>query len=366
MIYDAIIVGAGPAGCMAAYELAKAGKIVLLLEKEKLPRYKACGGGIPKIGLEQLDFDYGSAVDNWVDKVRYSYECKQPIEIKLAKPIVAMVMRDKFDYLLAQRAVAAGADLLERVNVTEIISSGKIVRAGNGKHSWEARYLIGADGALSSVAKKSGLRKPGHLAVALEVELPYRIKWNKALAEFGFGIIDGGYAWAFPKNEFLSVGIGAPYNKQKLMHERLTKWLDYLGYDYIDERIHGHPLPFFEKEIKLVDKNILLAGDAAHLMDPLSGEGIQHALVSGKLAARAIIKNDLKLYQKEVKQKISNNLKISARLAKFFYTFPKFSYEQAVKNPRSTELFAKLLAGEISYQEIWEKAKKRMFRVFPS
>ncbi len=366
MIYDVIVVGAGPAGCAAAYELAKAGKKVVLLEKEKLPRYQACGGGVTKVGLDQLDFDYLPSVDNWVDRVRYSYECKQPTEIKLAKPVVAMVMRSKFDQLLAQRATAAGADLLEKVNVNEVKTSGKIVKASGGKHSWEARYLIGADGALSLVAKKSGLRRTGPLAVALEVELPYRVRWDKALAEFGFGLIDGGYAWAFPKQEFLSVGIGAPYKKQKMMRERLTKWLDHLGYDYIDEPIHGHPLPFFEKEIKLVNKNILLAGDAAHLMDPLSGEGIQHALASGRLAAQAIIKNDLRLYENGIKQKITDSLKISSRLAKFFYAFPKFSYEHAVKNPKATELFASLLTGEITYRDIWEKARKRMFRAFPS
>lgn len=366
MIYDVIVIGAGPAGCIAAYELARAGKKVVLLEKEKLPRYKACGGGLAKAGIDQLDFDCSSAIDCWVSRVRYTFKCEQPVEVDLGKPIVGMVMRDKFDDLLAKKAAAEGAELIEEVNVNQIASDGKIVRAGNGRHSWEARFLIGADGALGVTARLSGMKKARQLAVALEVEVPYRSERDRRLAEFGFGLIDGGYAWAFPKRDYLSIGIGTFYRGQKMMKEQLAKWCDHLGYDNISHPIHGHPLPFFEGETQLVKDNIILTGDAAYLMDPLSGEGIQHALSSGRLAAQAIIREDLSFYEKEVGKKITSQLKISCRLARVFYTFPKFSYEQAVRNPKVTELFCKLMAGEITYQDIWEKAKKKLFRFYPS
>ncbi len=358
MIYDVIVIGAGPAGCIAAYELAKAHLKVVLLEKEKLPRYKACGGGLPKSALELLPFDISSVIENEITKVRYSYNLKSETESRVDKPIVFMVMRDKFDYFLAEQAVKAGCELIDKTNITDISETYDRVTVSDGKHKWEGKYLIGADGALSKVSKFKNQTR--NLGIGLEVELPSENLELFRRAEFGFGLIKKGYAWSFPKKNHLSLGIGTFHSKEKLIREKLFMWLEYLGYSYIKEKISAHPLPFFEKEMELVYGRTILTGDAASLMDPLSGEGMRFALKSGRLASQAIIKNNLKLYQAWVKDEIYRDLQISCKLAKFFYAFPKFSYDKAIRNPRVTKLFSKLMAGELSYKDIWEKAKNKI------
>src|SRR5574341_2428777 len=117
MLYDTIVVGAGPAGSSAARRLAQAGLDVLLLERARLPRYKPCGGGLTDKAIRLLDFDIGPVLETETRRALLMYDGASPVERTLDGASVRMVMRDRFDAFLAQKAVEAGAVLRDGVKV---------------------------------------------------------------------------------------------------------------------------------------------------------------------------------------------------------------------------------------------------------
>ncbi len=124
-MYDCIIVGAGPAGGTAAYHLAKQGRSVLILEKETLPRYKPCGGGVSPAIAQWFDFDFSPAISVKVDSLRFTWNLQDPVEAKIAiKEPIWMVRRDIFDHFLVQQAQKQGAKLQDNTEVTGIEFEG--------------------------------------------------------------------------------------------------------------------------------------------------------------------------------------------------------------------------------------------------
>ncbi|MFN7525075.1 MAG: FAD-dependent oxidoreductase, partial [Aphanizomenon sp.] len=120
-MYDCIIVGAGPAGGTAAYHLAKKGRSVLVLEKESLPRYKPCGGGVSPAIAQWFDFDFSPAISAKVDSLRFTWKLGDPVESKIdTKEPVWMVRRDIFDHFLVQQAQNQGAELRDNTEVKGI------------------------------------------------------------------------------------------------------------------------------------------------------------------------------------------------------------------------------------------------------
>ncbi|MGB7417183.1 MAG: FAD-dependent oxidoreductase, partial [Thermosynechococcaceae cyanobacterium] len=114
-MYDCLIVGAGPAGGTAAYHLAKKGRSVLVLEKESLPRYKPCGGGVSPIVAQWFDFDFSPAISLRVNTIRYTWNMGDPVEAELQTPEpIWMVRRDIFDHFLIQKAQEQGAELRDQ------------------------------------------------------------------------------------------------------------------------------------------------------------------------------------------------------------------------------------------------------------
>ena len=169
--WDVVVVGSGPAGAMAAYELAKAGLKVAILEKETLPRYKTCGGGLVFRGREMLPVSVQKAVEKEFDSLAVYFDQQaQPFTAQRNFPILSMVMRDQFDHLLVQEAVKLGAVLLEGQALQQLEFADKI-SLHTHKEVLHARYVVAADGVLGPTAKLAGWKETRKLIPALEYEV---------------------------------------------------------------------------------------------------------------------------------------------------------------------------------------------------
>ena len=352
--YDIMIVGAGPAGASAAYWLGETGKRVLVLEKERLPRYKPCGGGMSRSVLERFPFDLSSVVEREIGNVRFRFRDGREVGAGLPgqRPIV-MVMRDRFDYLILQHARADVRDGKQVVSLRQD-GSGVEVATRSGE-TFRARYLVGADGASSRVARLAGLRRDKQMGMAIEVEVPADDGLLEKYADtalFVFGTPPFGYLWIFPKAEHLSVGIGAFEGKGSDVRDVLRQEMARLGVEVDGAEQHGHPLPIYLQHEPLHQGRVLLAGDAAGLMDPLMGEGVRHAVDSGRMAAQAILTDDLPGYTRRVQREIGADFLWGLRWARVFYEHPWGCFELGVRNPRFVKEFVRLLAGQTTYRRM--------------
>ncbi len=153
-MFDCIIVGSGPAGASAAYHLAKYGRSVLVLEKESLPRYKPCGGGVSPIVQEWFDFDFSPAISLKINSIRYTWKKGDLVEVKLQnQQPIWMVRREIFDYFIVQQAQKQGAEIRDKTPVIGIEFKHNNWQVYTNNQSFTSRYLIAADGAKGSMAK---------------------------------------------------------------------------------------------------------------------------------------------------------------------------------------------------------------------
>jgi geranylgeranyl reductase family protein len=377
--YDVIVVGAGPGGSTAARVCAKAGLKTLIIEKERLPRYKPCGGCLSTKTVHLLDLDLGPIIENTIYGAKLTYCSKDPFFIESKDPIAFLVMRDRFDQLLVKEALEDGATILEGEKVTSVEgkADGVEVELGEGKE-FSCRYLIGADGAESMVARSLPLspkRNDGN-GIAIESEIPFdsSIQFPQKelqLINLDFGRIPNGYGWVFPKKEFLSIGIGGMFRETKRINPRqyfksFLKELDYIpgGKTF---KVTGHLLPsFYDENQKVSHGRILLVGDAAHVMDPLQGEGIYYAIRSGMLAGEAIMEwkkegiSPSDFYQRAVYDNICRNLKWALTFSHFVFRFTKLAYRTLKHYPELADFYLQVLEGKESYQGFVTRVKARM------
>ncbi|MFQ6059662.1 MAG: geranylgeranyl reductase family protein [Anaerolineae bacterium] len=353
MDYDVIVIGAGIGGAAAAYYLGEAGCKVLVLERERLPRYKPCGGGVPRSVFRYFPFPLDQMIETRVARIRYSYQGQEEVTIPLPGEPVAMVMRDKLDALVLKQARCA---VREATPVTEVVEGedGVVVSTRDGQE-FRGRYLIGADGANSTTARKLGLRRGKLMGAALEAEVPLApialADWAQT-ALFEFGALKGGYLWIFPKREHLSVGIGAFRKSKAKLKNILRQEMAKFGLSLDGVTLHGHPLPIYIRSERLNTARSLLIGDAARLMDPLSGEGIRYAVKSARLAAEAIVQGELDKYTAWVQREIGANLSRARWVAALFYGLPRLCFRLGVRNPRVTRLLAAMLNDRATYFDL--------------
>lgn len=377
--YDVIVVGAGPGGSTAARLCAKSGLKTLIIEKENLPRYKPCGGCLSLKTINQLQFDIGPLVENIIYGAKFSYRFKDQFVIKSKNPIAFLIMRDRFDKFLTDKAIQSGSELLEGVKVMGVKEGnrGVFVKISKGDGLF-SKYLIGADGPNSIVARsilQNGEKGPTN-GIAIESEIPFdeSINFPKdelQLVHLDFGQVPIGYGWVFPKKEYISIGIGSMFKEEEKTSIRryFDSFLSGLGYipKEKDLRYWGHPLASFYSENQRVSKGrILLVGDAANLMDPLQGEGIYYAIYSGMLAAHAILESIEKgisacgLYQENINNKILKNLKHALSLSQFVFKFTKLSYKTLKRYPELGEFYLGVLEGKETYFDFITMVKRRI------
>jgi len=326
---DVAVVGAGPAGATTARELAVAGVRVALLEREPLPRYKSCAGGIPLRTIRLLSFDLGPVIEDLVSGICVSHEGRAAFTRWSRGPFAAMVMRDRFDALLAERAEEAGALLLTNATVRALERDRDGFTLSAGRHRVRARYVVGADGANSFVARTTGLGTGLRETAALEAEIrapAWQLERWRSVLNVDFGYRPWGYGWVFPKAERLSVGLVLPPGGGRDLRPALRRYLYNLGLENADiERVVGHKLRLRRGREPIAGAGVALVGDAAGLVDEFTEEGIYYAIASGRLAARAIIRAlgsgvvSLLAYQRAVDREIQPELRAARAIAEMFY-----------------------------------------------
>ncbi len=331
---DVAVVGAGPAGALAALHLARAGVDVVLLERAELPRYKACGGGLVERARKSLEIDVSGAIEHVSRRAEVSFELgARRFEVTREPGIVHMAMRAELDRLLVTAACEAGASLRSPCDVLDLRQSDSHVVLETSGGQLRSRFVVAADGAQSLVARRAGWETHTNLAPALEAEVtvdPESFERLSRSARFDFDLPPGGYAWVFPKRAHLSIGVVRMRRGAARLNEALQSYLDQLAIGRVlsIER-HGWTIPLAPRPDGIARGRVLLVGDAAGLADPLTGEGIGPALESGRLAAQALVQTALEprraaaLYARRARRTLLRELRAGRRLARLVYRHPR-------------------------------------------
>ena len=342
-MYDIIVVGAGPAGAMAAKYLAASGQKVLLIQKN-LSFKKPCGGGIRLDAFNEFDID-----KKWIKSIvnELVLETKQhSIAYDISHIPLAIVDRVSFDKALRNDAREAGAVLLEaKATDIDVTAFGVRVGVDDGVKDkvYEAKYLIAADGVHSFVRKKMRNEEvPAHLTHYSDI---LALQTNKCHIYFGTDMAKGAYGWRFPHHDGTNIGVPASENKNN-MYE-LFNFLDIKK----DEKIRGYKIPVWEDPI-FYDKRIFYVGDAAGQVLPCTYEGIYYAMKSAKILSEVIVEDaDHDSYEKRWNTLYLKKFSILKRLEKLFLHHD-FMINLMMKTVKKPEVQKKVLSLWMDQYEI--------------
>lgn len=362
--YDVIVVGSGPAGACTAWRLAQAGVQVAVLEKAVLPRYKTCGGGIIGRAWQSLPVDVRHVIEQDCHTALLnivpnglSFTTQRP------SPIVSMTMRDQFDYALLSAAQAGGAVVHQRCAVEEVSYHGDGVTVSTKVGEMKAKFVVAADGALGTTARRVGMADGRVLIPALEYEVtvPHELlDRSSRVARFDFGILPHGYAWAFPKRRHLSIGVLSMVQREGELKGAIMQYLDLLGCrDVTHIERHGFVIPIRPRKGPFIKNRVLVVGDAAGFADPVTGEGISFALRSSQQAAQSLLEGKLeeepvqRAYSRSLAESILPELRAGVLLARLLYDFPRLrSWAFSQQGQRLCEAVTDIMAGRRSYRDL--------------
>ena len=343
--YDAIVVGAGPAGSTTAYRLARAGARVCLIDRARFPRDKPCGGGLTLRAVKELPFSVAPVVEDTVDRLELGLGYRRRFTRRSAEPLVLMTQRRRLDAFLVERAVEAGAEFRDGAKVTGVTTDGCV---SLGDELLEAEAVVGADGANGVAARAVGISTPVH-GVALEGNVGHEhvtVDRYRGRAVVEIGVVPGGYAWVFPKGDHVNVGVGGWDTAGPELRAYLRELC--AGYGIDEQQVHelrGHRLPMRGGARAPVAGRVALVGDAAGLVDPLSGDGMYEAFLSGRLAAEAILSRDLAAYGAAYSDAFAASEALSWRAKRAFDRFPRTAFWLA-RSPLSWRVFQRVVRGE--------------------
>ncbi|MBL8227921.1 MAG: geranylgeranyl reductase family protein [Bryobacterales bacterium] len=366
--WDVLIAGGGPAGSLSAYHLAKAGLRVAILDLGRFPRSKACGGGVQVRTEDSIPFDWSPVIRSSISAAEFTCNFDRRFARQYGDPLVHCVLRSEFDNFLLERAVEAGAKLLEGVRVEKAAqhADGAVIETSAGR--FEARYLIGADGANSVVSRTLNQRSDFFWQAAVYVEVPlscfqsHRLRMDRLRVDWG--TLTSGYAWVFPKGDMVNIGAGCPTQLGRYLKSYLKSFLQAEGIvsDAMGEalRVQGHQLPTMTSKTTVARGNVLLVGDAAGFVEPLTGEGISYACHGAQLLARTMVslfgdRTMAEQYRHAIQSGISHELRWARRLLSLGTSFPGLFYWAFEHSEEVWHTFCRVLRGEDSFEGLRKK-----------
>jgi geranylgeranyl reductase family protein len=341
--FDALVVGGGPAGSTAAWRLADAGASVLLVDKARFPRDKPCGGGVTVRAARACPVDVSPVVEEEVDLVELRFRYGDSVVWRASQPVIRMTQRRKLDAFLLDAARDKGVEVRE----------GETVDVTNAP----ADVVIGADGANGTTARAVGLGDGIVHGVAYEGNVAYsrvaRDRYaHRAVVELAD--IPGGYGWVFAKGDHVNVGVGAWQREGPHIREHLARVCEAHGLEQSElESLRGHRLPMRHPGTPIAGERALLVGDAAGLIDPVSGDGMYECFVSSRLATEAVVEllsgraSTLAPYEAAVDAALAPLHRASWKLKVALDRWPRLSWRLARTRLMWTSV-ERLLLGELS------------------
>ena len=360
--YDVAVVGGGPSGSTTAHHLARAGASVVVLDRARFPREKPCGGGVTARAYAQAPVDLTPVVEQRITRLRFSFRLGAYFDHSYPRTLAYMTQRHRLDHFLLQQAEDAGAAVQDGRQVRGVELTTEGVRIAVGGETIEASVVVGADGANGVVARCVGLRPVRQPPVALEANFRYTKgeapeEWRDLLA-LELGSMEGGYGWSFPKADHFNVGCGGFHNVGEKLRGHLASLRHHYDLDEVAmENIRGHHVPTRDDGAPIVRSRALLAGDAAGLVDPISGEGIYSAFVSGRLAADAILRfldgrsPDLYPYEAAIERELMVDIRAATWLRDAYHYSPGLSFWVMRHSKLMRQGLCQLATGERTYSD---------------
>jgi geranylgeranyl reductase family protein len=352
--FDVIVVGAGPAGSSAAYDLARDGISVLLLDKREFPRVKPCAGGLTTKALARLRFSVAPVLRNVTRDIVVSDALRREKRLRASAPICALTCRSEFDAFLLEQAIGRGAAFRVVRGLSSVAegSDGVTLTDRSGR-VYAASFVLGADGARSQVRRLATDFAPDE-AFALEGQVPWTVLTRRPPFTFDFGVVPQGYGWLFPKDDHVNVGLytrrprEVPITKPMLV-------------DYARRRLHissaaelgqivGATLATGGEAYLPKSERVFLVGDAAGYVDALLGEGLHNAIRSGQEAASAVAASlhtgsSARAAYLAAVFETRRDVRNCHTAARLFYRWLSAAYTVMIRRPASRALLEGFAAG---------------------
>jgi geranylgeranyl reductase family protein len=352
---------------MAAHAAASQGKRVVILERFRIPRYKTCAGGLIGASMKALPAGFTPPVKAIATTFTFAMRGRAG-KTKAAKiPLITLVSRDEFDALLVDAAVAAGAVVYDDAFVTHLTAEEEAMRVTvRNLGEVRARAVVGADGSAGRSAAYVGVvAEKVYLGLEVELVTPHdrAAEWaNRVLLDWG--TIPGGYAWVFPKGDTLSVGVVDERGHPDQARAYLRDFLARLHLDQQEIVVSSGQLARCRtQDSPLYRGRVLVAGDAAGLLEPWTREGISFALRSGAMAGRAAaeaasaasaadIAAAMTGYAEEVTATLVPEMLAGRMFLRAFTRHPRMFYAAIVLFSWTWDFVVNSISGDLSFSEV--------------
>jgi geranylgeranyl reductase family protein len=357
-VWDVVVVGAGPAGSSAARSAAAAGAAVLLIDRAEFPRHKTCAGGLIGASLANVPESVLRTLEDRPARAVFTLRGARPVAVVRPEPFLGMVDREQFDAALVEAAVDAGAVFREGTTVRGVRESGAEVELDTTGGTVRARIVVGADGSASRIARHVGVRyRAADLGLEDEIPLDPESPWRNSIL-VDWGRARGSYAWVFPKADVASIGVIQRTGDPDATRAYLAEWKERLGVaDAPVIRSSGHLTHWRDPRSPLRRGRVIVAGDAAGLLEPWLREGISFALRSGTWAgetAAAAVADPSRLdeYVRRVRKVLAPEQRSGALLLTVFERFPALLH-RTLRLRAAQRFFVRYGRGETTLARFW-------------